>query len=551
MEPSSGTPEKTSVIYYGGDILTVNDLQPTAEALAVRNGKIRAVGDLERVKETMGSSHQLVDLEGCTLIPGFIDSHSHLSLVAEKMVTANLSCHPAGPVRNLADLKQQLTNYLEAEKLGPGDWIVGMGYDPSHMEEGQHPTRYDLDEVSKDLPVLAIHFSNHILTVNSKLLDLIGYTSETPDPPGGHIQRIEGSNEPNGILEELAGFEVRKIMPQRSLQDKIMGLEKACEYYQSRGYTTIQDGAVVNMEGYDALIEAAEQGIFGADVVGYPFYPQAPELMDLYDFSGRYRNHFRIGGAKLVLDGGLPGYTAYLREPYFKPLPGMAADYRAYPFYEDQNQINSWVEEFYANDWPHLVHALGDAAIDQFLKAVKHAENLYPGQDRRSVLIHAIVMPEDQLDTAQDLSVVISFFSAHNYIFSDFHVSDTVGPERGKRINPAASALKRVINYTIHHDGPITPVDQIDLIWAAVNRMGESGRIHGPDQRISPLEALKASTINAAYQYFEEDTKGSLEVGKLADMVILSDNPLKVAPLKIRDIEVLETIKEGKPIYHK
>jgi predicted amidohydrolase YtcJ len=534
------------------NIVTVNDAQPQAEALAVKGGKIMAVGSLDDVKKAAGLAPEMINLHGHTLLPGFIDSHSHLSYTAEKLDYANLSRHPIGPIRNISDLKMELIKYKKNRNLKPGDWIVGMGYDPSHMEERRHPTRNDLDEVSTDHPVLAIHFSvGHMVAVNSKLLGILGYTSETADPPGGHIQRYEGTNEPNGVLEELACVEVRQMIPRRAFNEQLNIIEKAAELYRSRGYTTVQEGAISNRERYDVLKIAAEQGRLKIDVVGYPMYPVVPELMKYYNPANTYENNFRIGGAKLVLDGGLPGYTAYLREPYYKPLPGMAADYRAYPFYEDQGLIDGWVQEFFENDWPHLIHALGDAAIDQFLEAVEKAEKSYPGKDRRPVLIHAIVMPEDQLDLARDLGVVVSFFSAHNHIFSDFHVSDTLGPERGPRINPAASALRRGMKFTIHHDAPVTSVDQLFLIWAAVNRVGESGEVHGPDQCISPLEALKASTIYAAYQYFEENTKGSLEPGKIADMVILSQNPLTVDPMAIRDIEILETIKEGVTVYQR
>ncbi len=544
--------KESTTIYYGGPIVTVNDAQPMAEALAVEGGKITAVGSLYEAKKAAGSAPQMIDLNGHTLLPGFIDSHSHLSLMAEKLDYANLSFHPIGPIRNIPDFKRALHQYKENRDLKPGDWIIGMGYDPSHMEEGRHPTRDDLDEISTDHPVLAIHFSGgHMVAVNSKLLEIFGYTSDTPDPPGGHIQRYAGTNEPNGVLEELACLGVRDMIPSRDIEERIDIIEKAAELYRSRGYTTVQDGAIFNQESYEVLKATAEQGRLKIDVVGYPLYPAVPELMKYYDRAGRYENNFRIGGAKLLLDGGLPGYTAYLREPYYKPLPGMANDYRAYPFYEDQGLISGWVAEFFENDWPHLIHALGDAAIDQFLEAVDKAHQSYPAKNRRSVLIHAIVMPEDQLDRAKDLGVVISFFSAHNHIFSDFHVSDTLGPERGARINPAASALKRKMKFTIHHDAPVTPVDQLFLIWAAVNRVGESEQMHGPDQCISPLEALKASTIYAAYQYFEEDSKGSLEPGKLADMVILSENPLTIDPMAIRDIEILETIKEGVTVYRR
>ena len=552
MTGVEGPKNGRATVYYGGDIITVNDAQPEAEALAVRGGRILAVGPLEDVKAAAGSRADLVNLEGRTLIPGLIDSHGHLYFTADKIDYANLSWPPIGPVAGIEDLQRELRSYKKEKNLKPGDWIIGMGYDPSHMKEGRQPTRDDLDQVSTEHPVLAIHFSvGHMLAVNSRVLEMAGITGDTPDPPGGHIQRRPESTEPNGVLEELACLPVREMVPPRSFDERMALLGKAADRYVSRGYTTIQDGAIFNREAFDEMVAAAAQGRFKVDVIGYPFYPLSPELMSHFDASGAYVNHFRVGGAKVVLDGGLPGYTAYLREPYHKPLPGMAADYRGYPFYEDQALIDGWVEEFYKNGWPHHIHGLGDGAIEQFLEAVEKAQKTYPDKSLRPTLIHAIVMGEDQLDRARDLGVVPSFFSAHNYLFSDFHVSDTVGPERGFRINPAADAVKRGMKFTIHHDSPVTPADQIALMWAAVNRVGESGRVNGPDQRISPLEALKAGTIHAAYQYFEENIKGSLEVGKLADLVVLSANPLKVDPMAILDIEVLATIKEGKVVFEK
>ena len=539
-------------LFFGGDIITLDDQSPVADALAVSGGRLVGVGRRNELTPLIGDGTKLIDLDGQTMIPGLIDSHSHLYFTADKIDYANLSWPPIGPVTTIQDLKRELIAYKESRDFKPGDWIIGMGYDPSHMEEKRHPTRKDLDEVSTEHPVLAIHFSvGHMLAVNSRLLDMAGLTSETPDPPGGRIQRYPGTSEPNGVLEETACQLIRDLMPVRSFQERVELLGRAADLYVSRGYTTIQEGAIFNREAYETLLGAAAQGRFKADVVGYPYYPMCPELMEHFRPSNGYKNHFRIGGAKLVLDGGLPGYTAYLREPYYRPLPGMAADYRGYPFYEDQGVINNWVEEFYKNDWPHLIHGLGDAAVEQFLDAVENAEQKYPGKGLRPALIHAIVMGEDQLDRARDLNVAPSFFSAHNYLFSDFHVSDTLGPERGSRINPAAGALRRGLKFTIHHDSPVTPTDQIKVMWAAVNRIGESGNVNGPDQCISPLEALKASTIYAAHQYFEEKTKGSLEVGKLADLVILSQNPLETSPIDIRNIEVLATIKEGEFVFQK
>jgi predicted amidohydrolase YtcJ len=267
-----------------------------------------------------------------------------------------------------------------------------------------------------------------------------------------------------------------------------------------------------------------------------------------------YQDHFRLGGLKMVLDGSIQAYTAYLSKPYHIQPDFEAAEdgqYKGYPMIESQEEVDNQVMAAYKNDWPLLCHTNGDAATDMLLSAVQKAEKAYPGKDRRSVIIHAQTMREDQLDLARDLGMIPSFFPAHVYYWGDRHRDRFLGPERGARVDPIKSALDRGMKFTGHHDSPITPVNMMTVVWAAVNRVTAGGEKLGPEQCIPVMEALKMVTSYAAFQYFEEDKKGTLEPGKLADLVILSDNPLKIDPMAIKDIVVEQTIKQGISIYRK
>jgi predicted amidohydrolase YtcJ len=284
------------------------------------------------------------------------------------------------------------------------------------------------------------------------------------------------------------------------------------------------------------------------DVVAYPDIQGAASAISGPFLSKRYTGRFRIGGAKLSLDGSPQGKTAWLTEPYRVAPAGRGTDYSGSPAMTDE-QANAFVDEAFKNGWQILVHCNGDAAADQFIRAVRLATAKYGPGDRRPVMIHAQTVREDQLDAMKELGIIPSFFGMHTYYWGDWHRDTVLGPERASRISPAASALKRGMPFTQHHDAPVALPSSIMVLFSQVNRVTRSGEVLGPEQRVSVMDAIKSITINAAYQYFEEPTKGSLEPGKLADFVILDQNPLTVDPMKIKDIKVVETIKEGTTIY--
>ena len=573
-------PGEAERILHNGTIVTVDSANTVAAAVAIKDGKIAAVGAEDEVMQWRGADTELTNLKGKTALPGFIEPHSHLSFVGVKLNVANLSPPPIGPVGSVADLKQALRQYGDSKDLKPGDWIMGMGYDDTAMAEQRHPTREDLDEVSSEYPIFCLHISAHLASVNSKALEIAGIDEKTPDPDGGVFRRMPGSQVPNGVAEELAMFSLFAVLPAASEEEAVKEIEDAVAYYASHGITTAHDAAIKSPGQLALFRTMADKGRLDIDVVGWPLFNVADEMLANLEQDRFYRGRFRLGGLKLLLDGSIQGYTAFLSQPYYvqpgvdepvgvddvgevdqllvrsdapadaPPLPrAEGGDYRGYPTIESQAEVTGWLVKAYKKGWPAQVHTNGDGATDMLIKAVREAEAAYPGQDRRVVIVHAQTMREEQLDAAAELGMSPTFFPAHIYYWGDRHRDIFLGPERAARINPLRSALDRGMVFTGHHDAPVTPASMLVPIWAAVNRITASGEVLGPEQRIPVIEALRAATINGAYQLFEEETKGSIEVGKLADFVVLSDNPLTVDPITIKDIHVLETIKEGKTIF--
>ena len=568
------------VIYHGGPILTMVKDGDYAEALAVKDGKILLVGTEKDVMVAKGPNTRVADLGGRCLMPGFMDPHSHIVMQSAKFSTVNLDPTPIGDVKNIADIQRKLRERIDTRKPAPGAWVIGWGYDDTGLEEMRHPMRDDLDAVSTEHPIMLIHISSHLMTGNSKLLEVIGVDADTPDPEGGRFQRKPGSKEPNGVMEELAMLAVLKAIPAPTPEQATRMIEEGLRHYAAAGITTAQDGAS-NPASAGLLRAMAEAGSLPIDVVAYLTYKGLDDAtLDEVAANWRDMGRFRVGGVKLVLDGSIQGYTAYLTEPYHvqpgehvgthdaceddiverifvDEEAGVTAPrdrtpvkeaYRGYPNMKPE-EILDWVRRCDAKGIPLLAHCNGDAAADNLLDAVQTVRGDSPRPDLRTVIIHAQTMREDQLDIAAKHGLVPSFFPIHIVFWGDRHRDLFLGPERAARIDPAKSALDRGMKITLHHDAPIAQIGMLPVASAAVNRVTTSGKLLGPDQRISPYEALRAITADAAWQYFEEDRKGTLEAGKLADMVILDVDPLSIDPMKMGEIKVLETIKEGKTVY--
>ena len=581
-----------------------------AEALVEQGGQIRYVGPLAGALKAAGPSARRVFLGGHALLPGFIDAHGHLPDYVTTWGRPDLSPPPVGRTRSITDLQATVRTYLASHPGAPGELQFFTGYDDSLLQERRHPTRTDLDAISTTVPILLMHASGHLVVANTPALALVAITKGTPDPAGGHIQRDPATGEPNGVLEETAGLAFMPLIPQPSLSEKLRRFDEVQKWWASYGITTAQDG--LSNPGNIALMrEAGRQGRLILDVVAYPFYrvlgdlgsldgrlknveihtpgtskgadPKAREqpaqalespLGSMVSNAGRefssastaapappsdaagttaklkvgiYENHLKIGGIKLTGDGSPQGKTAFVSAPYKSPPTGQKSDYRAYPVMTQQ-EVDDWVGFGYRNNIQVITHTNGDAALDQFLAAVRKSRASYGTKDLRPVAIHAQLARHDQVDQMGALGIVPSFFTAHTYFWGDWH-RQSFGEQRAAGISPTGYADAKGVIFTNHNDAPVVPPDMLRLAQTAVTRTTRSGFVLGPAERVSPYVALKAMTDWAAYQYFEEKSKGTLAPGKLADLVILEQDPLKVEPSQLARIRVLETIKQGRPIF--
>ncbi len=537
-------------IYSGGPVVTVDESLGTVEAVAVKDGRILAVGGALELSALAGPGTEQVDLDGRTLAPGFIDGHAHVANFGMQAVGANLLAPPDGQVSTIEDLVTTMqawaANSDDDDRVG---WIFGMGYDDSVLKEGRHPTREDLDRVSTEVPVMAVHISGHFAAVNSKGLELIGYDADTPDPAGGIIRRQPGSQEPNGVLEELAAIPVMmSALTPKTPEDFEYFMQRGLEMAMSFGYTTAQEGRAF-ASSHAGLVNYATTLGFPIDVVSYIDYTDTAPLESAWN-RPEYQGGYRVGGVKITLDGSPQGRTAWRTEPYLLPPEGLPDDYLGYPAIEDDAVVEGVFEQAYANGWQVLVHANGDAAIDQMIRAVRPSQQRFGPGDRRHTLIHGQYIRMDQLDALAELDMAASLFPMHTFYWGDWH-SEIIGDELAQNISPTRAALDRGIPLTSHTDAPVALPNLMQVMWATVNRTTRSGRVLGPDQRLTPEEALQAMTIQGAWQHFEEDEKGSITPGKRADLVILSDNPLTIAPERINDILVLETIKDGHVVWRR
>jgi predicted amidohydrolase YtcJ len=589
-QKTSANPVELSpaTVYLDGDILTMKGSEPQyAEALVVRDGKIVYVGSKPEALKAAGDSATTVDLGGKTLLPGFIDAHGHIADYVGLWGQVDLSPPPVGDTKSIADIQRKLRGALATNPPQSGEFLFANGYDDSLLAEGRHPLRADLDAVSTTVPISIRHASGHLLSANSKALEVLGLGKDTKDPDGGHMRRDPKTGELTGVMEEQALMPFVIRMPQPEPAEWSRRFLEVQKMWASYGLTTAQDGlsqpsVVIGIRRADAdgkglidvvmypmslLFDKVLKGEQKLDGVEY-FAPGStlsnmgretppaglPASATLADPGtakvpvGVYVGHSKIQGIKIPLDGSPQGKTAYLSQPYKVPPTGQDAHYRAYPMMP-QADIDAWADAAYKHKIQILVHCNGDAAADMFIEAIRKAQAKYGKPDIRPVMIHAQTVRQDQVDAMKELGIIPSFFSAHTFFWGDWHVNETLGAERAAHISPMAYAWKQGMVFTNHNDSPVVPPDMMRLVWTAVNRVSRSGQVIGADERVSPYVALKTITDYAAYGYFEEGSKGTLEAGKRADLVILDRNPLKVDPMTIKDIKVLETLKDGRTVH--
>jgi predicted amidohydrolase YtcJ len=535
-QSSKDKPEST--LYYNGTIITMED-PIYADALLVQGDTIAAVGTLKDVKSKASGKINRIDLKGKVLMPSFIDPHSHLSGYATSLLEVSLE-----GATDFEDIANRITKYIKDNKIEKGKWVQAGSYDQTALKEKTHPGLAFLDSIAPDNPLMIKHKSGHSGLANSEALKQLGLTAQSKNPSGGVIGKENGKL--TGLLEENAFIQNVTKIPMAKMEDYAWAFSKIQDKYASYGITTIQEGLMVQELG-DIYNYIVTNGLLKLDVVSYVDIRRPDTLMKRFaPYIGHYKNHFKIGGYKIILDGSPQGRTAWMLEPYENAPDG----YRGYPIYTDE-QLQQKVNKALDDHFQLLAHCNGDAASKQMIAAYQNALPSHPDLAKtRPVMVHAQLFPENQMDAAKALGIIPSFFVAHVWYWGDIHIQN-FGLERASKISAANTALKHGMLFTFHQDSPVIDANMIETIWCAVNRKTKAGVILGPNERISPLEALKAVTINAAYQYFEENEKGSLKPGKKADLVVLSDNPLKIDPMKKRDIQVLQTIKDAKVIYQR
>ena len=536
-------------IYLNGTVITMDSNQRLVEAVAIFQGKIAALGSSREIGSLAGPRTEVVDLTGQVVVPGFYAPHDHFpGAGTSALFSVDLNSPPIGKIEDLDELITALK--AAAAKTPPGEWIRGRGYDDTLLKEQRHPTRHDLDLVSTEHPIYIAHTSGHLGVANSLALQQAGITHDTPQPAGGVIQKDPRTGEPNGVFEESGGL-VSRLIPPLSQQQRLEAIEWAGKHYVSRGVTT---AVITGMFGsrFSDLQKARASGILPLRIVamgrkGNPGQASAGEAAGL--LSGFGDEWLKLGGVKLVQDGSNQGYTGYFTTPYHTPFKG-DPEYRGYPR-RSREDLSQMVKELHEAGYQIAIHGNGDAAIDDILYAFGEAQKNFPREDARHRIEHCQMVREDQLDAIERLGISPSFFVGHVYYWGDRHRDIFMGPERAARISPLQSAIDREIRFTVHDDTPVTPVNPIQLIWVSVNRLTKSNQALGAAQRITPLQALRSITIDAAWQNFEEKIKGSIEPGKLADLVILDQNPLTVAPSGIRNIQVLATVVGGETVFQR
>ena len=532
-------------LYYNGDIVTMENESDHPEAVLVTDGIITATGTFDVLNTKRTADCKLIDLAGKTLMPSFIDGHGHISMASNQYLTnANLE-----DAKDFDDIVRILQEFIKKNQVPAGDVVVGCLYDHNYLKEGRHPDRAVLDRASTQHPIIISHTSSHMGAANSLALENAKINRDTPDPQGGMIARDPDTGEPTGYLEEAAYMMVKRFNEPKLPNPEDL-LANVQDIYAANGVTTAQDGAT-GRAALELIRRVGDAGRLKIDIVTYPMAMNAAlddlaDLMETHrDIARTYKNHVKIGGYKVVLDGSPQGKSAWMSEPYED-----SGDYRGYPWLTDE-QLHTSIRRALTDGQQLLTHCNGDASAQQLLDIYEEELALsdHPDKDSlRPVMIHCQTVRKDQLDRMQKLEMIPSIFVCHTWYWGDIHLKN-FGEKRGRRISPVRSALDRGLVYNFHTDAPVTQPKMLHTVWTAVNRMTRSGAEIGPEQCIGVYDALKGITINAAYAYFEEDSKGSIKEGKRADLVILDKNPLKVDKMAIRDINVLETIKDGVTIY--
>ena len=535
--------------YYNGKIISMVGNSPNyLDAVVVDSGKIVFTGALDQANKKYKDSEQ-IDLKGNTLLPGFVDAHSHFSIAIGLVNQVNLTSPPMGTISSFKDIQEALVTFQKERNIPKGEWVIGWGYDPMQLGEMKDITKVEIDAVLPNHKVMLVHISNHGAVLNSNALEWAEITAETPQPFGGVIARMEGSMEPAGMIFETAYLPVKEKKPTSSEEQMMTAIDQVIAQYAENGYTHAQDGLSFTKEAL-LLKKAAANGKLKIDVAALMSFSEIDEWMNHPEINidDTYTKGLKIHGVKLVQDGSPQGKTAYMTKPFITGGPAGETDWYGEPI-QPREDFTKLFTKMWEAEIPIFVHVNGDAASDDLISALESVK-ANASQDRRTVSIHTQFLRKDQIDSFVKLGVSPSFFTNHCFYWGDEHIANQ-GEERASFISPMKSSMNAGLVVSNHTDFNVTPLDPFFVLWTSITRETRSGVKLDQAESLSAYEALQALTTGAAYQVFEENRKGSIKEGLLADFVVLDKNPLKVDVDEIRNISIIETIKEGKTVFKK
>lgn len=546
---------KADLIIQNGTIITLDNENEIKRSLASYKGRIIGIWNDKYVTQNrveLTENAKIIDLDGLTLMPGFIDTHNHLLMYAQNKEEVNCSYELNQSIKEIQEnLGSKIKNNPDKK------WVLGYGYDDTLIKEHRHPTKEDLDEVSTEHPIFIRHISNHLAVVNSKALEIAGVTRDILDPSGGYFGR-DDKGELTGVLYEPEVMDVifKKVpVPTKEKIAELIG--KASNDYLAVGITTSTDAGVglqLDKTEYDAHILAVSNGdnplkmrfmmLNHLLLEGGAFANYTAEELD-NEIRKETNNKACLDSAKLFQDGSIQGLTGALREPYYcdEKLRG--------DLIFSQETLNDYVKEFHDRGYRIATHGNGDRSIGSIIEAYQHAIENGEQRNHQHRIEHVQTATENDLKEMKASSIKASFFINHVYYWGDRHRDIFLGPYRANRLNPLKDAEDLDILFTLHSDCPITPISPMFSVWAAVNRLTRNGEVLGESQKIDVITALKSMTIYGAELNFEENKTGSIEIGKAADFVVLDKNPLEINPLELKEVEVQQTIINGKTVYIK
>ncbi len=536
-----------STVYVNGDILTMQGDSPHyVEALVVQNDKIMFAGDKVQALSQAGAHSTLYDLNGRTLMPGFIDSWGHFALIAQNTLGVNLGYFAQNPPKTKAQAIQKL---LTEGKLFNG-WMIGSGYSEAMLSDGGLSLA-DLDKAFPDQPLLIQNISTLTGLVNSAGLKKLAIT-QTTQAAGGFILKDPKTGELTGELVGSPFMDaVVRAVGTYSQDITFDTYRKAEQVYLSNGFTTAQSYEAT-IDDMNKMRTAIEQKVIALDLLALPAFDVVDEILKTkpnFQFGAYSQGDrgFKVAGMMVATDGAPQLRFAYFTKP-FLDTTGFSPDWRGFPF-TPQSTVDHYAKLAYEKNIQYFGYSNGDAGIDMALSALNKAiKETGVTEDRRPVISHSFFVREDQLVQYKDKKIMAITLPNHIWLYGDVYLK-ILGEERAKNISPLRSADKLGVKIGIHNDTPSSGPNVLFSVWSAVNRKTFSGKTLGEEQRIDVYKALQGFTVNAAYQYKEETSKGMLAKGMLADLVELDRNPLKVDPDDIKNIRVVQTVKHGKRLY--